>query len=568
MGNVVDLAFDLGIVSLFHAQGLEGAERQHAFEKSEQAFLSIRGQMGDAVEYQLYLGQVYMWMGRKEEGQALFDKALGEERSFEVLMALAGIMREIGDDQQSRLYAEEIYNPATEDEWKYAAAQQRSLATNDLSERLEWMEKDKRMNPSLVAGRAYARGAQALEEGEFESAETYLREAVKGYADVAESAESANNGALAAQALYTVSGDLEDYKAGVALQRRAYALQNDNSIIAAYACDALAGLSSLVVLNEYTDFAYLKMTPNTGVMGFCYTNLAERNALYARLHQNKARKAYVEITQRMTVLVPRGSQAWSDLATHYGQQRDAESLANLLGQIRQADLDLSDITIGWEEFYQRNDERTPLDRALAEEEARETIDGFTAQSGITYEIAQVGLLAAQLNRFYQDDVGNVSTFIQEAESLFERHPSASIGNLVQSAYFIGLVGELTQADLIPQSIKPYRWLFDAETYLELSSDFSPKVSEFIHAHPLYQRLKTFNHKRTQAFPESVFDQWLIARLAQGDTTYAAQQLQQDAVWQTLGEINIILQPTAIDSFMFQYHQARLQGDEQAAEACL
>ena len=90
------------------SEDIDPAARKAELEAAEKTFLAIRGMAGDTDEYRLFLGQVYYWLGRLEEGRALFEELLAaNERSYGTLMAVSSTLREVGEDSLARQFTEE-----------------------------------------------------------------------------------------------------------------------------------------------------------------------------------------------------------------------------------------------------------------------------------------------------------------------------------------------------------------------------------------------------------------------------------------------------------------------------
>lgn len=69
--SIVPVALDLGIVLLDKASvSSDGALRSKLLEQAEETFLSVQNYAGDSDDYQLYLGQVYYWLGKSLKGKS------------------------------------------------------------------------------------------------------------------------------------------------------------------------------------------------------------------------------------------------------------------------------------------------------------------------------------------------------------------------------------------------------------------------------------------------------------------------------------------------------------------
>src|SRR5947209_16408349 len=105
-------------------------------------------------------------MGRHEEGKKHFDDVLAkEQRSFEVLVGISSLLREIGAVDEARKLAEEAHGKGVETKKKFAAALLRAVMYKDLDDNIAWLEQCDPSEPQVKADLGTARGQQALRKG-------------------------------------------------------------------------------------------------------------------------------------------------------------------------------------------------------------------------------------------------------------------------------------------------------------------------------------------------------------------------------------------------------------------
>ena len=206
---VVPVAIDLGMVTLRRAQGMTDPDARRAeLEKAEKTFLAVQGVAGDDDGWKLQVGQVYYWLGKPEEGKREFDQVLANnDRSCELLVDVAQVLREIGDYGEARKCLEEAYDKATDDQTRYAAAQLRTSSRSGLQDEITWLERCDPSTPSVQAQLSNVRGDQAREVGKRDEAAEHYRETIQIYEGMNETASSLNNCALSYFSLFGVTGD-------------------------------------------------------------------------------------------------------------------------------------------------------------------------------------------------------------------------------------------------------------------------------------------------------------------------------------------------------------------------
>jgi len=105
VGPVVDTALELGVVKLQLAQELpDPGARQAELEAAEEVFLAVQGVAADDPNYKLGYGQVLYWLGRREEGHALFEelRVLAPQRAqpHHLLLEALRFERDRGDHER------------------------------------------------------------------------------------------------------------------------------------------------------------------------------------------------------------------------------------------------------------------------------------------------------------------------------------------------------------------------------------------------------------------------------------------------------------------------------------
>jgi len=290
--QIVPVALDLGVVQLNRAQALsEAAARKAELEAAEKTFLAIRGFAGETDEYRLFLGQVYYWLGRSNEGRELFDQLLeGHRRSFTILMSVSQSLRLVGEQAAARKLGEEAYRAGAAAADKYAAASFLALMSKDEDDRIQWLEKADPQAAWVQAELNGARGKKALEQSNKPLAAQYLRKAMAGYEAQPKTSASLNNWALVCFDLYAATGEAAAQQQGTALIEEAVAMEPGNSILLQNVAYFLIGQAVLDVNQEAIHFAQVGEQPGLEALALLYQDETGRTQIFQALKDSEAMK--------------------------------------------------------------------------------------------------------------------------------------------------------------------------------------------------------------------------------------------------------------------------------------
>lgn len=148
---IIPVIMSLGIAQLQTAQASSNAaERKTQLGEAEQTFLTLREGSGGSDDLNFFLGQVYYWSGKQEEGRALFDQLLAaNRRDAQTLLTVGRTLREVGSNTEARALAEEAYRTGSTEEKGQAAILRSLLALTE----------------KIVSSPTYRRGVELLEKG-------------------------------------------------------------------------------------------------------------------------------------------------------------------------------------------------------------------------------------------------------------------------------------------------------------------------------------------------------------------------------------------------------------------
>lgn len=363
--KIVPTALDLGIVLLRRAQNLTSPdERKQELEQAEQTFLAIRGVAGETDEYRMFLGQVYYWLGKHDEGKKLFDELLAaNNRSATMLMAVGNTLREVGETSQARTVVEEAYNQSTDQDEKFAAAHQRALLWDELDDQIEWLRLANPLDPHVTATLSTSLGYQAQLAGSREVAEQHFRDAIAAYEKMPESASVLNNSAMAYLALYQATGDAAALAESQRRIEKAVSLSPSDSIVLYNAATMLLRVAVIDVTAGKIDVAAIQGLASPSLLPYLYADQAGRDAWRQRLREHSALKKSQEYLAKLLVLSPKQLDVYRHLQTIYVLADDPEPLAQLVARIHSAKPDVSLETQQQLDFYHGKDDAKALKQA-------------------------------------------------------------------------------------------------------------------------------------------------------------------------------------------------------------
>ncbi|MCA9269636.1 MAG: hypothetical protein KDA41_14240, partial [Planctomycetales bacterium] len=342
--SIVPTALDLGIVLLRRAQAMPSPEeRERELKQAEKTFLAIRGVAGETDEYRLFLGQVYYWLGKQDEGRALFDELLAaNDRSFTTLAAVATVLRDLGDNAGARAAIEEAYDKTDDEDEKHQAARRRALMYESLDDEIKWLRLSDATSIENQASLATSLGHQAARDGDYTQAEAHYREGIAAIDKLPESASTLNNSALAYFALSRVSGDRTSFDEALRRVDRAVALSPSDSILLLNAVTMLMQAAAAEVIGDQIDFAAIKTSAAPTYLPYLYHTQAELNDYVQRLKDHQAMRKAIDYLGKALVLAPKETRVYGALAHYYDVTEDESAAAALLAKIDAAGPDVSD----------------------------------------------------------------------------------------------------------------------------------------------------------------------------------------------------------------------------------
>ncbi|TPW00669.1 MAG: hypothetical protein FD125_3001, partial [bacterium] len=338
-------------------------------------------------------------LGRPAEGKKLFDELLeAQQRGSEILAAIGGVLREVGDVSGARALLEEAHRKETDPTKKFGLALMRSLMWTDLDDEIAWLGLANPAESAVKASLASARGNKSLQEGKDQEAATQFREAIATYSQMPENASTLNNGALVYFALYRVTHDPKQFAQGTEMLDRAVALRSSDSILLSNAASVTLETATADLIGPAFDLKALQRRASFDLLQYLCTDAAAKEKLVERLRKHpgiaKARAYY----EKLLVLAPKRPESYAVLAGLYEHTNDLKGLRDLRDKLAQAELDLGDRKRDVLDFQagKRDDKyRADYLPLLAREEG--VVKATRDQRGLTFAVAAGSLAHSKLN---------------------------------------------------------------------------------------------------------------------------------------------------------------------------
>ncbi len=572
--EVVPVALALGFVLLRRAQEMDDPQaRQAELEKAEKTFLAIRGVAGESDQYRLYLGQVYYWLGKQDEGRQLFDELLeAKGRGFDTLTAVAQVLREVGAATEFRSMIEEAYGSTSEQQKKQTAAFIRSLSSVDVDDQILWLGRSDTSNLSVKAMLSSALGNKAMTEGKEQDAANHLREAIKIHESQPETADLLNNLSLVYRSLAHVTGDRNHCHKAAEMLEKAVALSPSDSILLHNAASAVMESALWDITGEVIDFTKVKGSADLSLIGFLCRSSSDYETYRERLKTDPKIARVVVLRQNSLVLAPRRAVDYDELADIYRQQKDVEALRTLLERVEATELDFEDVNRPLIEHYGGQSDA----KGKAEAEGRlagfrKAVDATRTSGGPTFAVAVEKVFRRHAFLYMIDEPIDCDQLVQLAEEAHTASPSSG-------TYGILIAALLTRASTTCAQSSP-AYAEHASKYrrslgpshliaLLLSSDEESRKPLLENAD--VQRVIQLMIEKGKSFPnEWSFWDWAMFRHADPkQATAVAEALGGDEVRRVLTVLKTRLAPLAATPACDRYWMLQVDGKQDEANAVL
>lgn len=424
---IVPVVMDFGILQLRTAESMTSeATRNAELKAAEKTFLSIRNIVGDSDEYKIYLGQVYFWLGKQDEGQTLFDEILtANSRSANSLLSIASTVRSLGKVGLAAELALEAYANSQDDETRYSAANFMALFGNTVEERVSWLKRSDPKSTYVQASLRENQGHLATQKGDAKAAAKFYRAAIQHNESLPEDAVNYNNTALMYFSLHRVIGDKNAYQKGVDLMSKAVELRPDSSIMLSNAASTLVINSLYETLDDSIDYKYLQSQPSLSTISYSYRNSAEKSDLREKLRLHKDLQKAIDYLERSILLSPNNAQNYGELYSIYYFLDDKEAIADMADKMANNQIDVSATNTSYIDYVKDVDNSESLGKLKDREKFQTKLLTKRNLSEKT-----VGVLHNSLaeNLIEQVKLGEFSAAIRAVE-----HAKKAVKNLPSSA---------------------------------------------------------------------------------------------------------------------------------------
>lgn len=482
---VVSVALDLGIVMLNRAVTMtDPQQRQQELQSAEQTFLAVKGQAEDSDDYQLYLGQVYYWLGKEEDGKVLFDALIEKyDRGPGVLYSLSSILRDLGEAAQAKSYATEAYASAVDPAEKEGIAMHLSVLADTLDEKIEWLEKSDPNNLHTKADLLSSKAALALEADDKAKALELYNQSIAVYKELPEDATSFNNAALVYMAKYQTSRDESDYQKGLDLMDRAIILDPDDSIILINSIDNHLGKALRDVLSEYIDIEAFEGRLQLGMFSSLYDSFEQKQVFVKQMLAHQSTQKALGYTNKALLLSPKSaSLASQSMSLFYFLDKQAE-LEALAARMENIDFDLADAEQKIREYRQQEDVSEVVEALdKSNKYYRDLLLNLNEEKlGLEISMLKGNLQENQLTSLSYDLEVDIDSLLADARMTVSEYPASSTRAVLQSSLMFKTVENLRKIDSEFSNFQDHNdKLYDLFTQLALYTlqhpDFAKKVT--------------------------------------------------------------------------------------------
>ncbi len=570
-GEIVNVALDLGIVQLNRAQGMASpAERKQELEAAEKTFLAIRSFVGGTDSYRMFLGQVYYWLGRSPEGEALFEELLkSKQRSFGILLSLSRSLRDVGERRKARLLVEEAWGKGPSEKEKFAAAQFRSVLATNIEDKVTWLRRADVASTEVQVELNSALGDKALEAGDREQAVRYLQLAIAGYEKWPKTSTSLNNCGLVYFTLSDATGDLRHHDRGLQMIEEACALEPGNSILLDNLTQFQISRACLDVTKDRLRWDLLRSSPSLSALPSTYGDDGQRNEVYARLKENPYLKKALANLDKAMLLAPKSASLYATAQWLQSGFRDLNELKKLKSRMETANLDrLASADEVLSTYTGKRDQETlqRLSQSIGQVEAR--LQSYGAEVGVaTRDYASLELAALRLGAAQYGQKTDLPGLSGTLRAVHERQPSATSFRVLAVSLLAQAEEQLSaQSTEYAQLVSRTRRSVEPLHRVAAVLDQGGPLAELVAVSPRVQEVLQLRREERRRFTISSLPvDWAILRRSTPQEAEAiASQIRQNEVQLLVEEISYQLSPLSAAEVLDQYWIARILNQEAKA----
>jgi choline kinase len=573
--SVVPVALDMGMVMLRRAQSLtDEAQRQQELQAAEKTFLAVKGIAGRTDEYRIYLAQVYYWLGKADEGKALFEELLAaKDRDFITLYSISSILRDLGANSEARTLMEEAHTKTKDKDESYAAASFLSLLATTLPERIQWLEKSNPNSLRVQADLNNLRGNEAERNNNLTLAANYYQKTIDSYEKQEKNATTLNNVALVYFSLYRINGDQTALTTGMQKLDEAITLAPSDSIIHMNAADELISTACREVIGDKIDLAKLRSSGNLQMLTFLYDTDAQKRTIAAQLSQHPAMIKAVSYLEKAMVLAPKLDANYQQLSSLYAFMENLEGMNRVANQLNNVEIDMADTIKRFEEYYAgtKDDYYTEIYTNRIDEYRRvqNTIDPGT--DPYSYAVNVSNLLNTLFNMMDFNKKVDLDELVHMAKKNYELLPSNATRGDYYNALLIRAVETLQAGDdALAGLLKQYKRNLSHRYLLLVELENSNQIkNKLLNNKDIQDFIALLKEEVKNNASEAAASDWaMLNHLAPEFAKQIAENVSANQFNRLSLRINERLSPPTAALVYRQYWYHRMNGDNETASQLL
>jgi|GEM_PF-6732560 len=512
---IVPVALDLGIVRLGRAMSMaSSALRQAELSAAEKMFLAVRSYAGNSDDYQLYLGQVYYWLGKDDEGQQLFHELIEKYgRSPAVLSSIASVLRDLGAKSTAKAYVEEAYNATKDTNEKQQYAYQKYLLADELDERIEWLEKSDTSQLYVQADLYSAKAARAERNNEVDTALALYQKSIDVYNLMPEQTSAYNNMALVYMGKFQLGKNESDFDMALTYMDKAVNLSPDDSIVLSNAADYYGLRAYREILKSRINLSVLEQRASIDLFPYFYNNETEKQQLIEELKNSEFYPKLVEYTRKAMLLAPKDIGAFSKSYILFYFLRDETEIASLVQRI-------SHITVNDAESLERLQQYR---LAETDKEDIEKVNEAIALSSkkyqhldaqknpLEYTVVSVDSVEMQLSLAERGENIASAEIFDKTKAIYQQFPcSATRSIIIEAAQTHFIAQARRQSSAFEDFYQRFNRIMNGEYLIGFAAQTLPGFVEQFSSDPMLQQYLRLMQESEDNFPSQASStRWFV-----------------------------------------------------------
>lgn len=515
VSNVVDVALDLGVAQLELAQSATDTElRRTGLEQAEQTFLSVQGSASESPTYRLFLGQVYYWLGRADDGQTLFNAYLNENPNNTSAMTSVGrVLRQVGEQEKAVALFEQAYKTEQDQLVKYEIAEALASMAAQREDKIVWLKRCSPDNKSAQASLKNNLGVEAAEAGQDGKAIALYDEALALYDQLPENSSTLNNSALVLLQRFNTSNDIADRDMALDRLVKAVELEPSGTILLQNTAHTLLNAVMYDVVSPHLDMQALELGGNMGHLGYISENLDDWNATVQKLKSMPRFKKVLSMYERVVLLAPKSPNAYETLTSLYNYIEDEAALKSLLERAASADPDISEGIKNTRLYRAGHYDKIAATSSTTAEKNFRKILARTDLDPATRSAASAMLAGNLLSRHPRGQAFDADEVLALAESAWKLKPSSSARATLQQILCYRILDRLAKQNA--KAKETWQSLNRAHSHrqvLAIVIDQDPQARAAVKQDPDMQRYLALRADQRERFPKGVsLSTWALTR---------------------------------------------------------